>query len=164
MTQQKLTAAEQYARQKADVFEAFLEESFQAKALKGVDLYEVKCPSGFMFKCRRPDAMVAAQIGQMPMALSASVLGGETPNDASTNEEWFAGLSPMERAAALAATAKVVRYIAVEPRLVMGEVTDQTNAISVDMLTIEDFNHLALWSQNGGGAAAGLKTFRRKGR
>jgi hypothetical protein len=45
----KLSAAEQYARLKADRFESFIESSFSSEALKDTDLFEVKTPSGMTF-------------------------------------------------------------------------------------------------------------------
>ena len=160
MSTTAISAAEQYARLKADRFEAFIEASFSDEALKGVDLYEVKTPSGMPFKCRRLDAAFAANTGQMPMALTESLI-----TLGSTSDETLAGrfneMSDVEKRANLQATAAMVRYICVEPRLVVGEVGDRQNAISVDLLTMDDFRVLVAWAK-GGDAASGLKTFRTK--
>ena len=160
MSTTAISAAEQYARLKADRFEAFIEASFSDEALKGVDLYEVKTPSGMPFKCRRLDAAFAANTGQMPMALTESLI-----TLGSTSDETLAGrfneMSDVEKRANLQATAAMVRYICVEPRLVVGEVGDRQNAISVDLLTMDDFRVLVDWAK-GGDAASGLKTFRTK--
>ena len=160
MSTKALSAAEQYARLKADRFEAFIEASFSDEALKGVDLYEVKTPSGMPFKCRRLDAAFAANTGQMPMALTESLI-----TQGKQSDEELAGrfneMSDVEKRASLQATAAMVRYICVEPRLVIGDVGDQRNAISVDLLTMDDFRVLVEWAK-GGDAASGLKTFRRK--
>lgn len=156
----ELTAAEQYARLKADRFEAFIEASFSDEALKGVDLYEVKGDSGMTFKCRKLDAAFAANTGQMPMALTESLITQGRQSDADLAGR-FNEMSDVEKRANLQATAAMVRYVCVEPRLVIGEVGDQKNAISVDMLTMDDFRVLVEWAK-GGDAASGLKTFRRK--
>ena len=160
MSTTAISTAEQYARLKADRFEAFIEASFSDEALKGVDLYEVKTPSGMPFKCRRLDAAFAANTGQMPMALTESLI-----TLGSTSDETLAGrfneMSDVEKRANLQATAAMVRYICVEPRLVVGEVGDRQNAISVDLLTMDDFRVLVAWAK-GGDAASGLKTFRTK--
>lgn len=161
MSTQVLSAAEQYARLKADRFEAFIEASFSNEALKGVDLYEVKTPSGMTFKCRRLDAAFAANTGQMPMALTESMITGPGKTEAERVEK-FNKMSDLEKRAGIQATARMVRYICVEPQLVIGEVGDRTNAISVELLTQEDFGALVDWAQSGGGEAPGLKTFRRK--
>ncbi len=83
------TAAEQYARLKEQSFETFLESSFSNEALKGVELFEVKCPSGMPFKCRRLGLEFLAQVGQMPMALSAQMIAKEEDanDDGLTDEE-----------------------------------------------------------------------------
>lgn len=160
MSTQVLSAAEQYARLKADRFEAFIEASFSNEALKGVDLYEVKTPSGMTFKCRRLDAAFAANTGQMPMALTESLITQSRQSDTELAGR-FNEMSDIEKRANLQATAAMVRYVCVEPRLVIGEVGDQKDAISVDLLTMDDFRILVEWAK-GGDAASGLKTFRRK--
>lgn len=160
MSTQVLSAAEQYARLKADRFEAFIEASFSNEALKGVDLYEVKTPSGMTFKCRRLDAAFAANTGQMPMALTESLITQSRQSDTELAGR-FNEMSDIEKRANLQATAAMVRYVCVEPRLVIGEVGDQKDAISVALLTMDDFRILVEWAK-GGDAASGLKTFRRK--
>lgn len=159
----ELTAAQQYARLQADNFEAFIESSFTDEALKGVQLYEVKADSGMVFKCRKLDRLFMTQTGSMPMALTEqAVMAEEGGIDKAKAATIFAKMSPAERRSAIAATARMVRYICVEPRLIIGDVGDAKNAISVDALTMDDFNALAEWAQSGGGEAPGLKTFRRK--
>lgn len=167
-TTKTLTAAEQYARLKADGFEKFLEESFSAESLKDVDLYEVKCDSGMVFKCRKLDTRFIRNGGQMPMSLSAQVVASqngtanlsEDEQEARATEE-FKRMSPGEQQAAIEASCRILRYIAVEPRLIVGDVGDQRNAIPLSSLTMQDFASLAQWA-NGGDAAEGLKTFRSK--
>lgn len=157
-----MTAAEKYRQLKDNAFSTFLEDSFSAESLKGVDLFELKCPSGLSLKCRKAGTGILSQLGQMPMALSASVLAsqgkGYTDEQA---QQSFAAMSDTERRAAIEASAKMVQFIAVEPRLVVGDVGNRNDAISVDMLTLDDFNYLAKWA-GGGEAAEGLKTFRSK--
>lgn len=154
-----MTAAERYAAILDDKNEAFLESSFSAESLKGVKLYEVKADSGMIFKCRKPDGPYFAASGSMPMVLSNIVLDTEmTDKD---KEAKFAAMSPVEQRAAIQATAFLVRYVCVEPRLIVGEVTNQKNAISVDVLSRSDFASLSKWA-GGGDEASGLKTFRKK--
>ena len=164
------TAAEQYARLKADRFEAFLDASFSDEALKGVDLFEVKVDSGMVFKCRRPDTAFMANTGQMPMALTETLInveaddanGLDADEKAAAAESRYREMSPGERIANLKATAQLVRYICVEPRLVLDAVGNRNNALCVNDLTQLDFKILAEWASGGGDAAQGLKTFRRK--
>lgn len=158
----KLTAAEEYAEIKRARFEKFLEDSFSAENLKGVDLYEVKCPSGMTFKCRRATEQLAAAAGQLPMALSSQFIGSQSGQKLTPEEEekqWNA-MPVAEREASLLATGRIVRFIAVSPRIVL-ELNGHRDAILGDALTIDDFKYLANWAK-GGDAAEGLKTFRRK--
>lgn len=165
-----LSAAEQYARLKAAKFEAFLDASFTNEALKNAQLFEVKCPSGMVFKCRKPDQAFMANTGTMPMALTETLINveaddakgmsAEEKKDAA--KERYRLMPVAERLANLKATAQMVRYICVEPRLVMDAVGNRKNALCVDDLTHEDFKILADWANGGGDEAEGLKTFRRK--
>ncbi len=156
----KTTAAQQYAQAKTQQFEAFLDQSFSKEALKGVSLFEVKCPSGFSFKCRKLDASFAANAGQMPMALTAQLLAGtQTDLDDDAKAQAFNSMTPAEQRASIQVAAQMVRYVAVEPRIVVGNVGDRTDAVSSDSLTMADFNALVTWAQ-GGDEGKALRTFR----
>jgi hypothetical protein len=147
-----MTASEEYALLKEKRFDTFLNESFAN--LKGVDLFEVKVPSGMTFKCRKVGTDYLAAAGAMPMALSEQMLSPDKPKEPTQ-------MTAMEIRANIQANAQMVRYICVEPRLIVGEVNGHKDAISVDALSMEDFGHLTKWA-SGGDAAEGLKTFRRK--
>ncbi len=118
------------------------------------------------FKCRKIDMAFTANVGSMPMALTTQMLGGQEAagkTDAEREaalQKQFEQMSPVEQRSAIQASAQMIRYACVEPRLIIGEVNGHTNAISVDVLTMADFSHLAKWA--GGGTTEGLKTFRRK--
>jgi hypothetical protein len=146
-----MTAAEEYARLKEKRFDTFLDESF--KDLE-CDLFEVKVPSGMKFKCRKIGKEYLAAAGAMPMALSEQMLTSDKPKEPTE-------MTSMEIRANIQANAQMVRYICVEPRLIVGEINGHKNAISVDVLSMEDFGHLTKWA-SGGDAAEGLKTFRTK--
>jgi len=156
-----LSAAEQYARLKADRFEAFMEASFSEEALKDVQLYDVPTPSGQVFKCRKVDSAFVTNTGKLPMVLSQSLItqGKKVSKDEAAKR--FAEMSETEQRAHMQATAAMVRYLCIEPRLVLGDVGNRQNAISVDMLTRDDFAAIVDWAE-GGDAVSGLKTFRRK--
>ena len=158
----KLTAAQEYAKRKSDQYEAFLENSFSKESLKGVELFEVKCPSEMTFKCRRLDAAFAANTGSMPMALSEQLLNASTEMDETSRTEAFNQMSVAEQRASIQIAAQMVRYVSVEPRIIVGDVGNRTDAISSDALTMADFKCLAEWAQTGGGEAPGLKTFRKR--
>lgn len=154
------TAAEEYARLKAETFNNFLEASFSDEALKGVDLYEVKVPTGKTFKCRKLDTSYAAVTASMPMALSEQMLRAKAAKD---GELPVTEMTETEERANIQVNAQIVRYICVEPRVIVGEVNGHKNAISSDMMTMGDFTHLVRWAA-GGDATPGLKTFRKRRR
>lgn len=159
------TAAEQYARIKETTFESFLDASFSNDSLKGVDLFEVKAPSGMVFKCRKLDVAYASNAGAMPMVLSEQMLLSQAKDkaeDAVDPVDAVSKMTSMELRANMQLSAQMVRYVCIEPRLIIGEVNGHKNAISVDALTMADFGHLASWAQSGGGGADSLKTFRKR--
>ncbi len=156
--------ADKFARAKKDQFEEFLEESFSDEALKDVELFEVKV-AGLPFKCRRLDQEFIANSGVMPMSLTEQIVMNEADTVAAVDpEERWSEMSPAERRNALVATARIVRYICVEPRVIVGDVGNRQNAISSDALSFADVNTLVSWAKDGGGASSGVKTFRRKRR
>jgi hypothetical protein len=161
--QQTISAADEYAALKQQRFEDWLATTFTDEALKGVDLFEVKAPSGMKFKCRKVTKEYLGNAGQIPMILSSQVaeaMSGEKPTEADAIEQ-FTKMTPAERLASMRASAQMVRYCVVEPRLILGTVNGHKNAIHVDDLTMEDFGALSRWA-SGGDVAEGLKTFRRK--
>jgi hypothetical protein len=169
MTTQKLTAAQEYAKLKADQFEAFLENSFTNESLKGVPLFEVKTAgpgcTGLTVKCRKLDAAYAAQTGSMPMSLAEAMINGVSDDNAAPDDEAmqaaFLKQTAEERRANILETIKMIAYICVEPRIVE-HVGNRTNAIAVNDLAVADVKFLAEWAKTGGGEAPGLKTFRSK--
>lgn len=148
-----MTAAEEYAALKQKRFDDFLEPTFSADFLKGTQLYETKCPSGMVFKYRLLDEKYAAAGGMMPLVVSSQVAArraGETVE-----------ATPAEELANLRASAQMIRYGCVEPRIVVGAVNGHKKAISCNDLTAEDFNHL-ITTIAGGDGADRLKTFRKR--
>lgn len=156
-----LTVAEQYAQLKEKQFETFLQSSFAAPVLKKAQLFEVKVPSGMIFKCRKLTADYFSNAGSLPMALSNQMIASDVTEKPDA-VKLFNSMSSVEKRANVQASAQMVRFICVEPRLIVGEVNGHKNAISVDMLTMADFGHLTTWASNGGDSALGLQTFRRK--
>lgn len=157
------TAAEQYARLKSDHFQNFIDESFSEQALADVQLYEVKVPSGMVFKCRKVGLEFFRNAGSLPLSFMDQV--AKADRSEAENVEVFNRMSTAEKIAAIQQTYRMVMYACVEPRLIAGEVNGHKNALPLYQLTNADFEGLAKWTkeQNEGGAAApGLKTFRRR--
>ena len=160
MTVKTETAAETYARLKEQQFETALEQSFSNDALKGVQLYEHKVPSGMVFKVRDIDMSFVGIAGSMPMALSEQMLMAQA-SDAPAAPD-VSKMSAMQLRANIQTNARIVRYMCVEPRIIIGEVNGHKNAISADLLTTADFGSLIARAQGGGNELNRLKTFRRK--
>lgn len=157
------TAAEKYAALKEQRFEEFIKASFADDVLKKTDLFEVKCPSGMVFKCRRLDMEYFKNSGSMPMSLSSVVANAQEGEQNEADQiAAFEKLTPAQRTADMQLAAQIVRYVTVEPFIVVGAVNGHKNAISSDDLTLGDFQTIKDWALGGGGAADSLKTFRRK--
>lgn len=153
------TVAEEYAELKEKQFDQWLEQSFSESALKDVQLYEHKVPSGFTFKIRNVGMDFYAAMGTMPAALMETMLTAE----AEGGEPKIEDLTPQQIRANIQTNTQVVRYMCVEPRVLVGEVNGHKNAISFGAITMADFGSLVERAKQGGDAAvSGLKTFRRK--
>lgn len=171
--QKEKTAQERYDEAVERHFEAWLEQSFSREALKGVPLYELKLPlTGIVFKVRNLSNEFLVQSGAVAVGnLSADVLNTKpiehlTPEERQQRaEEEYAKLSDEEKLAQTVTVVRQIRYICVEPRVVMGPVNGHKNAVSITKITGQDFTTLAERSNPmRGDAAPGLKTFRAKRR
>lgn len=163
VAKKELTAAERYEAIKESHFEDFLNESFSDEALKNVQLYEVRCPSGMVFKCRAVGTDYFQHAGELPMSFIAKALVDSEKKK--SGEQTFEEMNTEEKVRAIQMTSDMIRYICVEPRIIVGDVNGHKNAISSRQLTAGDYNALATWGKNqalGGGSAKGLKTFRKK--
>ena len=161
--QQTETAAQVYERLADAQFEAFLDESFSEDSLKDVPLYEVKVPSGMKFKCRAVGREFFTQAGVLPLSLMEYGIAGAASDE--EVESTFASMPAAAQRQAIKVTSQMIRYACVEPRLILGTVNGHRNAISVDMVRIPDYKHLADWAKaqtEGGKAAPGLRTFRKR--
>lgn len=166
--QPELTAAQLYEQAADEQFEKWLEDSFSSATLKGVPLYEHKLPqTGIVIKVRNLSNEFLVQSGAVPMGdISNAVL--EEADDLTPEEQAkkaadeFEAMPAIEKLRRMKAVTRQMRYICVEPRLIVGEVNGHKNAISVSQLRGADFNSLAQRSNPMGGAAvSGLRTFRR---
>lgn len=138
------TAAERYRR--------IAREKAQSE-----QLFDVECPSGMVFKCRRASMDVWVSLGIMPMNLVEKMTTAAEEGKLS-NEEIFASLPIHEKLQSIDAAAKMLRYVCVEPRIV--DAVKEPNDITQDEMLLEDINHIVAWASRGGDAAAGLESFR----
>jgi hypothetical protein len=166
----KVTAADTYAALVEKQFEEWLDSTFSKTALKGVELFEHKTPTGMTFKVRGITQEFLIQCGGSAASFLNPHVLSKAPapdpvNDPKTAQEAFLKMTPEERNAGFARVSKAMRFMCVEPRIVL-EPNDQANCIPADLITLADYNSLAELvgkAFTGGGAALGLKTFR-KGR
>jgi hypothetical protein len=138
------TAAERYRRIKAE-------------RLAQEELVDVETPSGMTWKLRRPNLAQFVTSGIMPISLAGKL--AEADKDGNPAEA-FNALDWEEKARTIEFSAKVVRYCAVDPKIV--ENPKGPNEISPDEVELDDFNYIFGWAMSGGGEADNLGTFRRQ--
>jgi len=148
MTQTKMeTSAQRYRRIK------------EAK-LKSTELFDFTSPSGMEWKLRKVDLAQFVANGSLPMSLAQHINQANEANKGDV-EAAFASLEWKDQARMIELVSKVVRYCAVEPRIVE-TVTDPDMEISFDEVELEDYNAIAKWAMPGGDVADGLDTFRKQ--
>lgn len=165
----KVTAADTYAALVEKQFEEWLESTFSKQALKGVELYEHKTPTGQVFKVRGITQEFLIQCGGSASSFLNPHVLSKAPapdpvTDAKSAQEAFEKMTPEEQLEGFARVSKAMRFMCVEPRIVL-EPNGQANCIPADKITLGDYNSLAEMvgkAFTGGGAALGLKTFRKK--
>lgn len=121
-------------------------------------IHEFTSPSGMVWKLRRPNLSQYVMNGVMPMGmtgkLAAQVSEGADPATLFTSLTWDEQVKTIEFAN------KIVRYCAVEPKIV--ESPTEPDEIGYDEVELDDYNAIVAWAMEGGDEAANLETFRRK--
>lgn len=138
------TAAERYrriAREKA----------------KSEELFDVACPSGMVFRCRKISKDLLVSLGILPLNLVEAMTNASEQGNLSP-EDIFASLPIREKLQSIDAAQKILRYVCVEPRIV--DQVKEPNDITQDEMLLEDINTIVAWASNGGDEAARLETFR----
>lgn len=143
------TAAERYRRIKAE-------------RAANDELFEVETPSGMVWKLRRLNLEQFVVSGTMPMQF-ATLLAKAQEEAGGDAKKAFATLDISDKLKALNFSQKVVRYCAVEPRIV--EMPQAADEIGFDEVEIDDFNAILSWAMpngditQGGGEAESLEPF-----
>ena len=119
-------------------------------------LFDVETPSGMVWQCRRPDILAFVEAGALPqsLALKMAKAAGRDPEQAAVV---YKELTPEDQVKLLAFQASLVRFIAVDPRIVETPASD--DEIGFDEVTQADFVALFTWASEGGAEAAGLGAF-----
>ncbi len=126
--------------------------------LKGETLFDVETPSGMVWKLRKPNLAQFITSGVMPMSLAGKLAkAAEAEGDGA---KAFASLEFDDQVRTVDFSAKVVRFCAVEPKIV--EVPKEPNDIGYDEVELDDFNFIFAWAMPGGSEADGLANFRKE--
>lgn len=123
----------------------------------GETLHDVECPSGMVFKCRKVTVPFLIAAGMLPMHL-VEAMQQASGNGTITPAQAFAAMPFKEQMHSIEFSAKVVKYVCVEPRIV--EKPIGPNDLGQDELMLQDFHAIMKWAMNGGDEAARLETFR----
>jgi hypothetical protein len=138
------TAAERYRR---------IKKEREAKET----LFDVECPSGMTFKCRRPRMEVYAMSGVLPMSLVEKMVKAQAAGKSS--QEAFSELPIEDQIETVRFAGKLLKFVTVEPRIVE-EVKDPAMEISADEVELDDAQFLIGWAMKGGAEAAAAESFR----
>jgi hypothetical protein len=137
------TAAEKYRRIKAE-------------RAANEELFELETPSGMVWKLRKLNLEQFVLSGTMPMQFAAKL--AKTQEAAGGDHvKAFESLDMADKLKAISFSQKVVRYCAVEPRIV--EDPKETNDIGFEEVELDDFNAILTWALPGGGKAESLDSF-----
>lgn len=118
---------------------------------------DAACPDcGMVWKARKADLNFWVASGMIPSSLAAAMVnaikkGGMSPDDVMT------ALDLKQIAQSVEFTSKMVRYTAIEPRIV--DKAEGPNDIEPDEVMMCCYNFLRDWQMKGGEGAA-LETFR----
>jgi hypothetical protein len=144
-TAQMETAAQRYRR------------IAKEKASQAV-LHDVECDEcGANWKCRRPSLQVFVTSGMLPMDL-AEKMATQAQQNGTPEVEMMKTLALRDQIRMVEFNSKIVKYIAVEPRIV--ETPSEPNDIGQEEVMQCCYFTLTRWAKPGGEQAEGLNTFR----
>lgn len=141
------------------VMETAAQKYRRLKAEKEV-LEDATCPEcGMVWKARRAKLDFWVASGMIPSSLAAVMMEGVKKKGLS-EADVMAGLNLHQLAQSIESTSNIVRYTAVEPRIV--ETPTEPNDIGQDEVMMCCYNFLRDWQMKGGGRADALETFRKE--
>lgn len=139
------------------VMETAAQKYRRLKAEKEV-LADAQCPECKMvWKTRHADLNYWVASGMLPSSLAAIIMDGVKKKGLKESDV-IASLDLRQFAQSIEFTNNVVRYTAVEPRIV--ETPTEPNDIGQDEVMMCCYNFLRDWQMKGGGRAEPLETFR----
>lgn len=133
------TAAERYRRIKAE-------------RAKNEELVDVSCPSGMVFKCRRPNVASFITSGLLPMSFASKLA------TAAESEGGLQSLDWQDLAKTIEFTNALVKSVCVSPKIVENP-RDGQDEIGYGELELDDYGAIVKWALPGGGEAESLENF-----
>jgi hypothetical protein len=119
---------------------------------------DATCPDcGMVWKARKADLNFWVASGMIPSSLAA-VMVNAVKKKGMSEQDIMAGLDIHQLAQSVEFTSNMVRYTAVEPRII--DKAEGANDIEPDEVMMCCYNFLRDWQMQGGGRAATLETFR----
>lgn len=157
------TAAERYARIRAKQLENAQEVECIDRADDGSHFPSIE-GCGMTWKARRAPKEFWVTSGMMPSSLAATMLeaaGGAS--NGNVPESLARSLNPSQIVQSIEFSNKVVRYTALEPKIV-DEVADPATEVQRADVMLCCYNTLLRWQMTGGDEAEGLENFPKKRR
>lgn len=121
-------------------------------------LHDVACSCGMTWRCRRADKSFWVTSGILPMSMVE--MAGKVAKGGLDEADVLKTMATREIVDSIAFSNKVVKYTAVEPRIV--ETVTDANDLSQEDVMMCCYNRLRDWQMKGGDEAAGLETFRQE--
>lgn len=141
------TSAERYRRIKSE-------------RLAKAELADFTSPSGMEWKLRPLDLQLFITSGLMPVEMATKVAEMQEADPSISNQDAFQNLDPKNKFRSIEFAANVVRYCAVDPKIV--ETPSASDEIGYAEVEMDDFNAILLWALQGGGKAEALGSFRQQ--
>jgi hypothetical protein len=131
-------------------------ERYRRNKKAQTEIHAVLCECGAEWKCRRADKSFWVTSGILPMSMLD--MAAKVAKHEQTEDDIIKTMATDEIIQSVVFSNKVVKYTAVEPRIVE-TVTDPNDLLQeeVDMCC---YNRLRDWQMKGGDEAATLETFR----
>lgn len=121
------------------------------------ELFDVECPSGMVFKCRRPNLAQFVTSGVLPMSLAGKLKDAEAQGESGADA--FSQLDWQDQVKTIEFSNKIVRHCCVSPKLVENP-RSGADEIGYDELELDDYAAIAKWAMPGGGGVENLDSFR----
>lgn len=131
-------------------------DRYRRQAQQAITTHDVKCSCGFEWKCRRTDKQFWITSGILPTSMLDALVKVAKKGKSDPNE-LLKSVATDELVRSIEFTSKVVKFTAVEPRIV--ETPTGPNDLGYDEVQTCCYNTLRDWQIKGGDEASNLETF-----